>query len=355
MLAALAGIWLALRCGVGGWGLLAVPLIYLNIRQCHMFIATANPSHGAVPMLLFTLYCLALFLKSLPWRLCVLSVLTFLLIFTGFGLFAGFITPVLLIVEFIHIVRRNAPQRARQATYTVLAMVVTAVSWIVFLIGYQIHATGITFSHGSPPLYFGFIGAMFGNFFGLGQASPMAVVVGLFAFVCLLVVCLYHFSRLLKWGINGGNTTSAVIFCCSAFALLFSTQAAEGRVGFGWQTGASSRYVTLMIPMAMALLIHLAASPSLERYRLSIIFTCLLALGTGTLNQTEIDGAQRLHDGCLAWESAYLQTRDPAAADRIAHFAIYEGDLSNRLEQLRRAKLNLFDSAQTTPQRVLKP
>src|SRR5256885_2369142 len=81
----------------------AIPLLFLTRNQFEPLIAATNISHGPVPLLLMMFYCLAWTLQHrLARYICIVTV-NFLLIYTGFGIFAGFITPVLLLFEYFHL------------------------------------------------------------------------------------------------------------------------------------------------------------------------------------------------------------------------------------------------------------
>ncbi len=74
-------------------------LIVLTPLQYEIFCGTPNLSHGSVPIFLMALYCLAWLPASRPWRYSGLLLVNFLMIYTGFGIFIGVITPVLLVLE----------------------------------------------------------------------------------------------------------------------------------------------------------------------------------------------------------------------------------------------------------------
>jgi hypothetical protein len=169
-----------------------------------------------------------------------------------------------------------------------------------------------------------------------------SVIVGLVAFAALAAICNIHGWRMIRRGIDE-SPRSVVIFSLAAYSLIYSIDAAIGRTFLGWQTGALSRYVTLMIPMGLAILIHLSTTPALNKYRLAIVYGCLLAMGTITLHQADQDAVDYLHNSCLNWRTAYRQTHDQTAADKLARFPIYPGNLTNRLHYLQVLKLNLFD------------
>ncbi|HSV16687.1 MAG TPA: hypothetical protein VLI90_20650, partial [Tepidisphaeraceae bacterium] len=95
-IAAMALVWIA---DVRGVALIALPLLFFNVRQYQQLVADANVAHGAMPILLLMLYGLAWYARPITLRAALLVFLTFLLIFTGYGIFAGLLTPIVLIVE----------------------------------------------------------------------------------------------------------------------------------------------------------------------------------------------------------------------------------------------------------------
>ena len=72
---------------------LVIPSLFLTATQCEVIFGAANLAHGSLPLLLVVIYCLAWTVRSLILRFAVILVVNFLLIFTGFGLLMGLITP----------------------------------------------------------------------------------------------------------------------------------------------------------------------------------------------------------------------------------------------------------------------
>ena len=351
--AAIAAVWLAWRCGVRSWPLAAVPVVCLNARQYTMLIASANPSHGALPVLLFTLYALTWFVRSTAVRLTLLVLLTTALIFTGFGLFVGLLTPPLLYFE-ATAARRGDRRRARAAAVAVGCVLL---AWAAFAWNYRADPASLKFHFPAdrPVEYAYFVGSLLANFAGLGTglgtdpaAPPTAgegvtIAVGLALAAVVGWVCVDRGRRAFRAGVVR-DRTSVVLFCLSAYGLLFAANAAVGRVPEGWRTAAAPRYVTLGIPAALAVVIHFGSLPRAGLRWTTVAVAGLVAAGTVTLYGTDRRAAVGLHDGCLRWRDAYLATGDEVAADRRADFAIYEDvGLTDRLAYLRRNGLNLFD------------
>src|SRR5262249_35222811 len=73
-----------------------IPLIILTPSQFESFAAYVNPAHGPFPALLMMLYCLAWTLGSPRWKYPCILLVNLALTCSGFGLFIGGLTPVLL-------------------------------------------------------------------------------------------------------------------------------------------------------------------------------------------------------------------------------------------------------------------
>ena len=345
ILATPLGLLLAWRCGLRGWPLVGVPVVYLNARQYVFFIGSANPAHGALPVLLLTLVGLAWFARSTAVRLSFLVTLTAAAIFTGFGLFVGLLTPAVLAVEAVAATRAGD---RRRAVAIVIAIAATAAAWVAFGYGYHPDSAGehFRFPFERPVEYLYFIGVMAANFVGVAAwdtgPGPGTISVGLVIAAVVLWVCISRGRRVVRAGVTG-DRVSVVAFCLAAFGVIFATQAAVGRTPEGWQTGAVSRYVTLCVPAALAVLLHLSLRPGRNGRRLAVVSAGLLAFGTVTLPDNDVRSCDGLHDGCVRWAAACRKTHDQAAADRLARFPIYpKPTLASRLAFLEQHQLNLF-------------
>jgi hypothetical protein len=348
--AGLLAIPLAWKAGVRQPLLLAgVPLIYLNIRQYEGLVDSSNISHGAMPVLLFTLYCLAWFTRQTPVRLALICVLTFGLIFTGFGIFVGLITPIVLIVELVQAVLAKKPA---WAACVVVALLAVAASWWAFKQNYYFDPSvaDFTFPWKSPMDYLYFVSLMLANFFGVGHGisgtiEPYVTIFGSYVFGGLILICGIHAWRMVRSGVLAARS-SVVIFVLSGYSLIYLVNTAVGRVSLDWRVVAmSGRYVTLLIPAGMAILLHLA---TLRRRWVAVssamFYLLLLAFGTWTLYPKDIAECELFHDGRQAWKTAYLEDHDESKADRTSGFAIYPNPntITDRLEYLRKNRLNLF-------------
>ncbi len=117
-LAALTGVFLKLRL-VGNITVLDViiPLLYFSPLQFGLFASTPNVSHGAMPLLLITLFCLCWTIKNITLRYVLCAVINFMTIYTGFGIFIGCIVPLLFLSEIILAVRQVDTRRTMLSVF----------------------------------------------------------------------------------------------------------------------------------------------------------------------------------------------------------------------------------------------
>jgi hypothetical protein len=318
-----------------------VPLLFLNVHQYENFVGAVNLSYGAVPMVLFMAYCLSWFVADNLWRLLAIGSLTFLLIFSGFGLFVGVLAPPLLAIEAVQAWR--ARERAH-AAMAVGAIAITGAGWALFARGYtfQPAVAGFRFPYEKPLEYLIFVGRMLGNFFGTAVLSRWELVVGLAAAAGLAAISVWNGFRCVRRGV-AREPRSVVLFCLAAFALLFCANCAIGRVFTGPIAPLAPRYATLLIPGGLAIFLQLdTLVPRGAIAWLAIIYTALLIPGTAVQRADEVYGANWYAEGRRAWKAAYLETHDEAAADRISHFSVYPASLGDRLRYLEDHRLNLF-------------
>ncbi len=341
--AAALGIRLARCFDVPGHSVLlaAVPLLFLNVHQYEIFVGAANLSYAAMPMALFMAYCLCWFARDAGWRVAAISALTFLLIFTGFGLFAGLLTPPLLAAEAIQAWRSGERPHALKAALGVAA---SGVSWALFARGYtfQPAVPGFRFPYERPLEYLVFVGRMLGHFFGGALLSRGELAVGFSVAACLVVIAVLNGVRCMKMGV-AREPRSVVLFCLASFTLLFCANCAIGRVFTGSIAPYASRYSALLIPAGLALSLQFAVLARRGVFAwVALAYTGLLVPATAFPSTYEVSGAEWYTDVRSAWKAEYLKTHDKADADRVAHFEIYPGPLGDRLTYLEEHDLNLF-------------
>lgn len=343
----IASALLAIRLGVQcGWraGLVAIPaaLLFLNLRQYEIFVGAANLSHGALPVLLLLGACLAWFIPH-PWpRALLLGTLAFLLIFTGFGLFAGLVIPALLALEAEQ--SRRAADRTRLAA-ALAGLALIALGWTLFAQGY-VFAPAIDdfrFPHPRPWEYASFSGLMLAYTVGIPGRGTPAIILGLVFLALALAVTAWHGLRLLRRGV-APQPAHAALFTLTAFGLLFALNTAVGRIGFGHAGALSSRYIPLLLPLWFALLLTLRWLPRPLLAPAATLATFALAAGMLIPHRADRQSIRWYHQGQAAWRAAYLETRDETAANERTGFKVYPAPdaIAERLAYLEARELNLF-------------
>lgn len=340
---------LALRARLGPrltWADTAIPLIFLTPIQYEIFAGAPFPSLGAVPLLLLTLY-------SLVWaawrgfaRCGAILTLNFLLIYTGYGVFVGMITPCLFGAEALH------AHRAHDRKGLWLALTGVAVSLLSagsFFVGFRFipGVDGFQFPIREWWRYLQFMALMLANFCGIKGVMPLSYVVGFLILFLMATLAIVHAVRTLRPRAAAPESpTDAVIAVLTVFTLIFCANTAIGRISMGLPIAQSSRYVTNMIPGFLGIYLWLAALPPgvLRRLLLAVAVVGLIA-ASFPLREADHGTLNWYSQGKSRWKAAYLQTEDIGAATRAANFLIDaapESVLKQRLKYLKRERLNLY-------------
>jgi hypothetical protein len=344
LIVAAALAWkLALRCGAAaGAGLAAIPLLFFNVHEYAAMTETANLSHGAMPLFLIMLFSLASFARSAAWRLFVQGLLTFLMIFTGFGLFMGAVAPLIFSIEAVQ--ARRSGKHARFG-WSVFAIAVAATGWALFFHHYEFTSSisNFRFPYEKPHEYFLFIAIMLANFFGVAGAGPGVIWLGAAVGLAIVLTAGVHGYRLVRKGV-AGNPASTVIFCVAAFEVLYLINTSIGRVMLGLDGAPlAPRYVVLIIPGVFAIFLSLA---NLKSARLGsvliLVFAALLVPATAFMRASEKENMERFAAGRQMWKHAYLETHNEAEASARSHFDIFVVPVPDRLRYLEEHRLNLF-------------
>jgi len=321
-----------------------IPFIFLTLFQYEALVVVPNLSYGVFPVLLIMMYCLALTLENSGVRYLIILGLNFLLIYTGFGVFMGLITMLLLSID-IYQNRQHKKGLIQPGAAFFLALV----SNLSFLISYRFNPAipNFIFSVSYLPQYPVFISLMLAAFWGwharvLGQI--IAITAGAFLFLILAAVLIFHIRRLLRNGLYFDRKSLAVAVLIG-YSLLFCLNTAIGRMPLGLQQAQVSRYLTLLIPAYLALYFHLQTirAANLRRLYLSAYLVMSIA---GSLPLGIIDSlALKTYTDKVNWKTCYLQHEDVALCDQLTQFQIFpfnDDDFQSKLLYLKEQHLNLF-------------
>ena len=324
-------------------------LIVLTPLQHGIFSGTPNLSHGSVPIMLISLYCLGWMAANRYVRYgCVLTV-NFTLIYTGFGIFIGIITPGLFLLESI-----SSYQKKSWAWFLVAigGFVLSILSVFSFICGYIFNPAvgGFQFPH---PEWWGyplFIIVGLANFYGIKGVGIHSLLVGGVTLGIFVWLLFYYGKQLAICTIapmeNDKDIKDAALinFCLILFTLLFFANAAVGRISLGLKAAQTTRYVPYMIPAFVACYYHL-----LLRYRekplLTIILLFFLILST-SLTKSDFRQMEQSANAKRLWKEKYLEVEDNYAAEQHSGVQIYpipdDTNLVNKLNYLKEKKLNLY-------------
>jgi hypothetical protein len=321
-----------------------IPLIFLTTTQYESLVITPNPAHGALPVLLVLLSALAWSLRHSLARYTAIVVLNFLLIFTGFGLFMGLITPPLLALD----TYQQARDRRGKAWVPPFAALGAALASIyAFSIGYVFEPAiaCFRFPHQRPLEYPWFVGLILARFLGVsyGPAMALASVLGSALLVLMVGVLIYHLIILARSGLRDRYISMAIVLLIG-YSLVFCANTAIGRICAGPGSSQSSRYMTLLIPAFFGLYIHLQTLRRAPVRYAALALCAALLLPLPSHTRDDIQVTRGFTDGKLLWKACYLRTENIKRCDSEAKFLVYPTSpaLKERLAYLKQHQLNLF-------------
>lgn len=346
--AAICALWLRRRL----YGNLTVfdvliPAVLFIPGQWATWFMSANFAHGPFPLLLILLYCLAWSSRSLAVRYPLVLLVNFVTIYTGFGIFIGVLTPLLLILDYW----ASSAQDRLSKTYFIGALLVSAASLGSFFLGYwfQSGLQCFSFQPESPMSYLAFVGLMFANFFGVRHVTLPAEIIGtmmLMAVLIPLITCIWSLLRQNRCKLAQNDRTRAVIISClTAYTLLFCANTAYGRLCGGLTVATSSRYVIYLEPAVIGLYFFLLSlrQATAQKFLLSGFLLTVVAASF----YLDRGGMGFSRDVKQRWKTCYLQTEDIEGCNRVAGFPIHPNSsqqthLQEKLEYLKKTRQNLY-------------
>lgn len=313
-----------------------IPAIFLTPLHYQIILENVNVSHGPLPLLLLITFCLALTISVPRLRVVLLLLINFFLIFTGFGLFMGVLTPVLFAFEF---------WRKRDRLYAV-ALLLSVASFALFFVHYRYMPAATCFSpHPANPVqYFLFSGLMFAEFLGanLRQNVPIAV----FAALLLVVIFCFSWMRAVRNSKLSGSSIDLTIAILLSYSLLFSFLTAYGRLCIGFAQADEPRYATYLVLGFFGLyLAALSARIQFER-RIFLTGIVIMSLLTLRISPYDHDVMESTRSHKQAWKDCYRQHQDLNRCDTETGYAICWNpeapDMQQKLDLLQRKHWNLF-------------
>ena len=113
-----------------------IPAILFTPEQWENLFGTANFAHGPLPLLLIVLHCLAWTWERNTVKYPLVLLLNFVTMYTGFHLFLGVLTSIVLILAYW----ASTPEARLPRTYFLGFLIVSRLSLRAFFLDYTFHA-----------------------------------------------------------------------------------------------------------------------------------------------------------------------------------------------------------------------
>jgi hypothetical protein len=314
-----------------------IPLFLLTPVQYETEIGVTSLSHGPLPLLFVIFFSLAWTIKTLWLRYSVLIPLTFVATHTGFGMFIGFLCP--LVIGFDWWTRRHEIPGSEKRI-SAIALTLAVLSLAFFFTGYQT-ADGVCGPHGLYPLlnYFLFTAFMLANFVGL--KAPVILVPSVLGGSLLLVFV----AGMLIFALQ--KRAIIPLFLIS-YSLLFAVGAAHGRMCLGLGAAVGSRYAIYLAPAFLGMYILVSDGVSirdpLARPSLGVALATLALVSSFAVHDADRAGMSAIQRHKSEWRACYLAEHDLLGCNKKTGAAPYSypATIQSKLDFLQAHRLNLF-------------
>ena len=338
VVASLCALWLKKRLfGSLVYTDVVIPMLFFTRVQWETYLGTTNPAHGSLPLLLIVLYCLAWTSGRDIAKYPLILIFNFLAIYTGFALFLGFVTPVILALD-AYQAGRSAP---RAAWWPITACLLSIVSIASFFAHYVRNPDCLAFIHSHPGAYLAFVSMMLSGFlaargFYLSTATGAAV---------LAIFIAVGAGQLKRFFVpSDKRNRSAIILALLGFSLAFASVTAVGRICMASESGQNSRYMIYLVPGFLGIYFYLLmCRGKLGKWPIAtlLLLALLASFPTGVAHKGTMQKAR------LDWRNCYLRLEDVERCDEITHFSIYPRPettthLQEKLLDLKQRHLNLY-------------
>lgn len=334
-----------------------IPAVFFIPGQFETLFVTANFAHGPLPVLLVLLYCLAWTCPPALLRYVLVLIINFVTIYTGFGLFVGVITPILLILD-----RRASTEEVRSSRLLfAVAVGVSILSLVSFFVGYRIDSRpGSDFAPVRavmPQHYIAYVALMFANFFGLKPPHhilPLAAgLITLTGLLGSLFVCARQLASARGISLpDKSRARSLVIVALITYCLLFCLMTAVGRMSIGMQTAFAPRYLIYLELGVLGLYFQLLniSNHGIRRLLVIALLTSVVA-ATWHVKRVEVSRLPLIKQ---QWKTCYLRLGRVDQCNAAVGFFIYppvgiytaehlsSPDFQKKLDYLKQHQLNLF-------------
>ena len=325
-----------------------IPAILFTPAQWETLYITPIFSQGPLPFFLIVAYCLAWTCERSALRYPVVLLINFVTIYTGFGIFLGVITPVLLALDCWS---QPFPKSLTRACF-IAALVISLASLGSFFLGYKLTPGISCFSEFQPSSlrsYMAFAALIEANFFALRTTGTFPRFVGATVFIALLTSLLCAVSVLVRRNaVKVPKSEHARLLVVTALTAVSATSCATIaylRLCAGLQTALSPRYAVYVQLGILGLYFHLLGLRNTWSRR--CLLTVLLVLLVVSSLHSDREAMVYLRDNKQRWKTCYLQIEDIKQCNDITGFVIYPPPaehtrLHEKLQYLKKARQNLY-------------
>jgi hypothetical protein len=295
-----------------------IPLMFMGAGQYETVLAVPQVSHSVLPLALTLLAANVWLSSSAVLQYLGTAAVGVVLTFTGFGLFAAGVIALLLAAG---LVRHALKREGRMMWLAVAGIGVSAAGWALFMRGYEFQPAVENFRFPWTPAsdYARFISLMLNLSAGeMGQWLPPYLLGSVLALI--ITAAAVHIAW--AW-LSHPSPRHDVLLLLMGSGLIFVAATAIGRVSIGPVAGTAPRYLSLMIPMWLA--VYCAAALSGRRLVRPAAAVCVAVLAAspyvsvldrpmaewpGTIGLTRAYHDSVLHYGTnkAAWADVYLAT-----------------------------------------------
>lgn len=351
-LAAAAALWLSSRLFEGLSGTdLAIPLLVLTPSQYAIFADTPNVAHGALPLLLLVLLALAWTLERPGPRYAAVLVLHVLLVYTGFGVVAGPLTPTLLLLDALRAWRAGGPRAAR---LPLACLVLALLAFGSFFAGYGTESPTFHTRSTTPVLDAPRYAALaFADVCGVEGTGLLPTAVGAAVLLATLAVGWLHGRRLLDLDAAPPGPSLAIAVLLG-FGMLYAANLGYGRSGFPPETAQSSRYVPLLLPSFLGMILHVRTlRPGGVRQAAAVATVAIAAFASIPMRSSDAADMRILATAKSRWVRVYLRSGRVSRANRVSGTQLHPFPERVRLEEqldfMRERRLGFFRGVDAPP------
>jgi hypothetical protein len=339
VIASLCALWLKKRLFVSlTYSDVIIPMLFFTRVQWETFLGTTNPAHGSVPVLLVVVYGLAWTCRRDILKYPLIVIFDFLAIFTGFGLFLGFVTPALLALD----AYQTGRSKGGMPSHAIAACLVSAASIVSFFADYTRNPDCLGFIHSHPASYLAFVTMMFSGFLA-ARGFYFSVASGGIVVAMLIGVAVAQIRRFFLASADNRNM-SAIVLALISFSLLFSSGTAAGRICIESGSAQTSRYMIYLAPAFLGIYFYvLSLYGKVRTWSVAtlLVLSLLASFPTGVAHKGTMEKAR------LDWKNCYLRLEDVERCDDITNSTLYPRPeaathLQEKLLYLKQHQLNLY-------------